>query len=289
MQTLPRDAPALPADSHVHSEWSWDALRGSMWRTCERAVRLGLPALAFTEHADYTPWTVDLEGLDPADLPAPWTGRIIDNVFRAPVLDVEGYLACVERCRKAFPSLRIHTGLELSEPHRKAAEIRALLATAGFDRVLASVHALPIGDGFREISDRFAHHPPQEVVRAYLAEVVQLVEGSEDFEVLAHIDYPIRYWPGGSATFDPEPLADAFREALAALARSGRALEINTRIPLAPTVLAWWHREGGRAVTFGSDAHDPDSLAHGFADAASTARACGFRPGPRPFDPWPRD
>lgn len=42
----------------MHSEWSWDALKGSMERTCARAVAIGLPAVAFTEHADYTTWTV---------------------------------------------------------------------------------------------------------------------------------------------------------------------------------------------------------------------------------------
>jgi hypothetical protein len=46
----------LLADGHVHSEWSWDAERGSMEQTCARAVAVGLPAIAFTEHADYTTW-----------------------------------------------------------------------------------------------------------------------------------------------------------------------------------------------------------------------------------------
>ncbi len=46
----------LPADDHVHSEWSYDT-RGStsMRRACERAVAIGLPAVAFTEHLDFLP------------------------------------------------------------------------------------------------------------------------------------------------------------------------------------------------------------------------------------------
>jgi histidinol-phosphatase (PHP family) len=43
---------SLPPDNHVHSQFSWDALAGSMEATYERAVQIGLPALAFTEHAD---------------------------------------------------------------------------------------------------------------------------------------------------------------------------------------------------------------------------------------------
>ena len=39
----------LRLDGHVHSEWSWDAINGSMVATCARALELGLAAVAFTE------------------------------------------------------------------------------------------------------------------------------------------------------------------------------------------------------------------------------------------------
>ena len=52
----------LPGDSHVHSEWSWDAPLGSMERSCAEAVKLGLPAIAFTEHVDHTAFTVPVDG-----------------------------------------------------------------------------------------------------------------------------------------------------------------------------------------------------------------------------------
>ena len=48
----------LPPDGHVHTEWSWDAAAGSMERSCARAVALGLPSIAFTEHADFTGWLI---------------------------------------------------------------------------------------------------------------------------------------------------------------------------------------------------------------------------------------
>jgi histidinol-phosphatase (PHP family) len=58
---------SLPADSHVHSEWSWDSPNGSMERTCAQAAELGLPAVAFTDHMDFTVWKIaanDLEGFE---------------------------------------------------------------------------------------------------------------------------------------------------------------------------------------------------------------------------------
>jgi PHP domain len=44
----------LPADQHVHTQWSTDALQGSMRDACLRAIELGLPAVTFTDHADLT-------------------------------------------------------------------------------------------------------------------------------------------------------------------------------------------------------------------------------------------
>ena len=43
-------------DRHVHTQWSWDATHGDMLATCRRAAELGLPAIALTEHADFTPF-----------------------------------------------------------------------------------------------------------------------------------------------------------------------------------------------------------------------------------------
>ncbi|WP_246614155.1 PHP domain-containing protein [Paractinoplanes bogorensis] len=54
----------LPVDSHVHSEWSWDAAFGDMAGTCARAVAVGLPAVAFTEHLDHVVWTADRTTLE---------------------------------------------------------------------------------------------------------------------------------------------------------------------------------------------------------------------------------
>jgi hypothetical protein len=53
-------------------------------------------------------------------------------------------------------------------------------------------------------------------------------------------------------------------------------------------ILTWWRQEGGQAITFASDAHDPAALAAGFADAAHLAEAAGFAAGHDPCGPWGR-
>ena len=276
----------LPPDNHVHSEWSWDAPGGSMERSCARAVSIGLPAVAFTEHADYTSWTIlDSGPQADDDLTSLATPQ---GLLTPPELDIDGYLECLQRCRDQFPDLRIMSGVELGEPHWHGAAVAAVLRAGQFDVALGSLHCLPLGQQFSGMSNLYKQRPAAEVVREYLAEIPRLIEGSDAFSVLAHIDYPLRSWPAEAGQFDPSAFQAEFRHALRALARSGRALEINTEEPLRPQITRWWLEEGGMAVTFGSDAHEPDTVARQFHDAAAMAEACGFRPGASPCDPWPR-
>jgi len=274
----------LPCDSHVHSEWSWDTPVGDMERTCARALAIGLPAVAFTEHLDHAPLRIELSGPYASDhltsLATP------EAILTPPPFDAAGYLEAIEHCRSRFPGLRILSGLEIGEPHRYPSECSRILAAGDFDRVLGSLHNLPDGGVWAEPWALYPHRDASSVVREYLAGVAEMMSLSGTFSVLAHIDYPVRSWPHGP--FDPAAFEDEFRHALRRTAASGRALEINTRLPLDATILRWWHEEGGEAISFGSDAHLPEALAHGFAEAADMAEAHGFRPGRSPYALWAR-
>lgn len=274
----------LPADYHVHTEWSWDAPHGSMERGCARAVELGHRSVAFTDHADFTAWRVSAEV---AEFLQDLGAQIADGVFTPPALDLDGYLDCLQRCRALFPELQILSGVELGEPHSHPAEAASLLRRGGFDLVGAALHSLPgARGGYVEVSDAYRERSEHAVVREYLAETARLVEAWSDFDVLAHIDYAARAWPGGQREYRTADFEDDYRAVLRVLACSGRALEVNTRLPLDPLIVDWWRQEGGTAVTFGSDVHDPHFLAQGFADAAAMVTASGYGPGPHRHNFW---
>jgi histidinol-phosphatase (PHP family) len=277
-------AAMLPADGHVHTEWSWDCEPGDMEASCARAIAVGLPAVAFTEHLDFTVWT----GVEPAaDAPAKVTDLItVDGTLAPPPLDVDGYLASVQRCREKFPDLLILTGVEVGEPHWHRDRVAAVLAAGQFDRVLGSLHTLPLGAGLNEPGEHFARRPAAEVVRDYLAEIPRLVAGFADFEALAHIDFVSRYWPAAAGQFDPADFEEEFRHALTAVAAAGRALEVNTNRKPFPEIVRWWSEAGGEVITFGSDAHSPVGVGDGFAEAVAMVEALGFRPGRHPYDRW---
>jgi len=139
----------LPADAHVHSEWSWDAgsdpaSAGTMQRICARAMQIGLPAVAFTEHLDFEQaWVVT----DPADV-GTTAQRYVreDGRVRLPPFDADGYLEAIARCRKAYPELRILTGVEFGQPHLWDVEAASLLRSGMIDRVNGSLHMLSFED-----------------------------------------------------------------------------------------------------------------------------------------------
>jgi histidinol-phosphatase (PHP family) len=266
----------LPADQHVHTQWSLDAPDGSMRQACARAIELGLPSVAFTDHAELTTLVVSDEA---AAYIGAVGGRVTDGVFEPPPLDVAAYLDCVQRCRADFGSLRIRAGLELGDPHLHPEAAAALARSGNFDLVVGSLHSLRRAAGFADAADRYADLPDADVVREYLAEVTTMIETSGDFDVLGHISYPARYWPGRQGEYRSTDFEAEYRAALRALAGSGRAMEINTDgLPLDPMLLSWWRAEGGAAVSFGSDAHDPHTLGWEFAGAAAMAEAAGFGP-----------
>ncbi|MET7427257.1 PHP domain-containing protein [Dactylosporangium sp. NPDC005555] len=271
----------LPADLHTHTEFSWDTATGDMEGSCARAVRLGLPAIAFTEHTDFVAWDVSA-----VTLPDRYRPLITDDVHLAPPpLDVDGYLAAVDRCRTRFPALKIITGVELGEPHWFPTQTASLLAAAPFERVIGSLHSLAVAGRHRLVEDEYALRTVPEVLRDYFTEAIRMIETCDAFSALTHLDYPVRYLPAG-ATFTITDFEDEIRAVLRALAGTGRALEVNTRRGPEPEFVTWWRDCGGRAICFGSDAHRPDLVATGFAEAAAMVEAAGFRPGRHPHDHW---
>lgn len=281
----------LPADTHVHSEYSWDTggptdptAVGTMARTCARAVRIGLPAVIFTEHLDFSGWIAAPEDFLEHER------HLIDSngLMQPPLMDVEGYYRSIERCRRAFPELRILTGVEFGQPHLDGVAAAAHLDLSDLDRVNGSLHTLPFRGHRSEPTTLFRQLEPDEVIWTYLAEVPRMVAGG-NFEVFTHIDYAVRYWPVEEhGPFDPRPFEEGFREAMRAIAESGRALEMNTGRPLRPWIPQWWSEEGGRAVSFGSDDHNTEGLAANFPEATALLEHFGFSPGRRPEDFWTR-
>ncbi|MGR7025676.1 PHP domain-containing protein [Geodermatophilus sp. URMC 62] len=269
----------MMTDNHVHSEWSYDTTdAASMDLACQRAVQVGLPAVAFTEHLDFAAWTRgDAAASEALTLCYPEYTRD---------LDITGYLRCLEACRARYPDLLILSGVEMGEPHRFSASVERALGSADFQRVLGSVHVVPHEGRLLPVEHLFDSLAVDEVMAIYFDELLELIDSSVPFQVLAHMDYPRRYLPAG-ARYRESDFEGEYRAVFRALAQSGRVLEINTLSPVPePAVLSWWSQEGGTGVSFGSDAHVPERVGQHFHRVADMAERAGFRPGKRPHHFW---
>src|SRR5262249_24033708 len=109
-----------------------------MEKSCERAIELGLPAIAFTDHAHFVKVHED----------------------QHPV-DIQGYLDSVARCRAKYAVLRILSGVELGEPHWFPDETAGVLAAGPLDRVLGSVHCVML-DGETVDASELPRRPPED-------------------------------------------------------------------------------------------------------------------------------
>jgi histidinol-phosphatase (PHP family) len=245
----------------MHSNFSCDC-QATMAEMCQAAIALGLPEIGFTEHYDLHPGEYDE----------------CRDAFR-----LEAWAAELERCRAEFAGrLTIRAGVELGEPHRFADQDRALLARYPFDYVLGSLHWV----GSDSIFDLryFQDRPEPEAFRLYFEELEQVTRAG-GFDILSHLDVPVRAAFAVYGRYDPCDHADYIRPILRSCVERGLALDINTAAlrrraqVLNPglEILRWYVELGGERVTLGSDAHRPDQVGAHLDVALDAARAAGLK------------
>jgi histidinol-phosphatase (PHP family) len=236
---------------------------------CQAAIALGIPEIGFTEHYDLHPGEPDH----------------CRDAFR-----LDAWSAEVERCRAAFAGrLTIRAGIELGEPHLYAAQAQALLARYPFDYALGSLHWV----GADSVFDPgfFKRYPAGEAFRLYFEELERVTRAGHDgptgrgFDVLSHLDVPVRTAFAVYGHYDPREHAEYIRPVLRNCVERGLALDLNTAAlrrraqVLNPglEILRWYVELGGERVTLGSDAHRPDQVGRHLDVALDAARAAGLK------------
>ena len=248
----------IPHDYHIHSTFSADA-HASIEEMCRCALALGIPEIGFAEHYD----------LHPDETPRDW-------------LQVEPYFAEIRRCRAEFAGrLIIRAGIEIGEPHLFPAETRAMLARAPFDYAIGSLHWVGRSALFR---NEFFRQPAEDAFRLYYEELERMSRAG-GFDVLGHLDFPVRISFDAYGAYDPNPYQDWIRPVLRNCIENGIALDVNTsalrrtaRVLMpGPQILRWYSEMGGDRVTIGSDAHRPDQVGSHLEVALEAIQAAGIR------------
>ena len=247
----------IPYDYHIHTQFSCDS-DVSMLQMCQSAIEHGIPEIGISDHLDFHPKDECC------------------NYFKA-----DAWWQELERCRGAFEgSLVIRAGIEIGEPHRFFESIDPLLERYPWDYCLGSLHW---GEDLCVFDRNYFDRDAADAYRSYFAELLEMVSlGS--FDTLAHLDIVKRYGHDVYGHYDPYPWETEIRSVLRKCAQRGIALEVNTGTlrrmvgetsPQQP-LITWFKEEGGRWLTLGSDAHQPEHIGFGLESCVSTIREAGF-------------
>jgi len=216
---------------------------------CKRARKIGIKEIGFSEHID----------LDPKD----WGyGHF----------DYKQYTSDIDRVRERFSNtLNIKKGVEVDYQHWFEDAIRDWLVDKEFDFVIGSVHYLER----QYITDTLvAEKGLQELYDLYFVEVNNSI-ASELFDIVGHLDLPLRYTYRSRESFDQITYWSNMLETLNTIIETDTCVEINTKglreccrsaYP-SQDVLHTYFEQGGRLISVGSDAHSSSEIGMGVKEA----------------------
>lgn len=263
--------PRVPS-LHTHSRYCDGA--GDVQDYVEAALAAGLPALGASGHAP-VPWPTD---------------------YAMPLDRLPAYVAEVQRLRGAYAGrIDVYLGLELDYRPGVMAFYRDTLAPYPFDYLIGSVHyvgelddrpwafeASPgvFADGVRRLYGGFTRR----LVADYYALVREAAQVPE-VSILGHIDR-LKMYNVGDRYFSEDAAwyRDAVEETLAAIAASGKIVELNTsgwrKANPSPFPSPWIARrcaELGIPMCLSGDSHMPQQVTYRFREGAALLRDAGHR------------
>ena len=248
----------LPADYHMHTPLCRHAV-GEPADYAAQALAVGLREIGFSDHSpmrqdDFDGWRMRLDQLDE-------------------------YVARVAQARRAHPALTIKLALEVDFLPGLEDWSRDLAGRHAWDYLIGSVHYVAEAwdiDNPTKLA-RWRERDPFAVWTTYFDRLTAAAS-SGLFDIIGHADLAKKF-----CFYPKEDCGPLFRRFMAAAARSGVAIELNTAglrkecreiYPSRP--LLELADAQGVPITFGSDAHAPAEVGADFAAAVALAREVGY-------------
>ncbi len=249
-------------DHHVHTNFSPDSNTPPV-RQVRKAIRLGMPAICFTDHMDF-------------DYPSRYG---VD--FH---LQPDTYLRAMADLKERFEGrIDIRAGVEIGLESAIKDKITDYIVSHDWDFVIGSIHMAERKDPY--FDDFFDGRSERDAYRSYFEATLDCLEHFEPFfDVLGHLDYVFRCGERSvtNAWTEWPELMDAI---LRQVVDKGLGLDINTGgfkggLPFQhphDDLLRRYRELGGELITFGSDAHKPENLGERFPETGEKLKSLGFR------------
>jgi histidinol-phosphatase (PHP family) len=256
-------------DNHNHSQFSFDGKRTSVEASARAAAEAGLGGICFTDHCDHyvPPMKASFE-------------NVVPEYF-----NVEEQQAEISRVQSLIGDrTRLLKGIEIGIYEECHEQIRKVLDENSFDQIIASVHYIektdPYYGGYYDGKDW------KQAYGTYLETIYREMKWLEDFDIMGHYDYIVRYASYPVTSIRYRDFSDIFDEMFRYLIQEGKALEINTKsyeghrgrmVEPDNDVLLRYREMGGEIVSLGSDSHEPSRVGAGFTRHAAFLKSLGFR------------
>ncbi|MBR5596553.1 MAG: histidinol-phosphatase HisJ family protein [Lachnospiraceae bacterium] len=255
---------SIMSDFHTHTSFSGDC-DTPMEKMIEKAIKIGMSHLCFTEHFDPDYPVRDGETLD--------FSLATDNYRK-------DFLYYQEKYKK---QIQLLWGVELGLQSHLLTDLSEYINHFPFDFVIASSHLCNGGDPY--YPDFFENRSEETVYKEYFSSIFENTKTFHDYDIYGHLDYIVRYGPNKDALYSYEKYRDIYDSILKSIIESGKGIELNTGgvkyglKDLHPTydVLKRYKELGGEIITIGSDAHTPENLRNHFDRAKDVLKSCGFQ------------
>lgn len=244
-------------DQHVHSAYSPDSSE-CLANIVRHAQSLGKKAVVTTDHFDYD-----------------------CKFFKKDVLiDMPSYEKEIAELRGQY-TIEIRKGIEVGYRKDYIDPINSYLQQYAFDLVLLSVHNDSVLD-FAE--DAFHKQPIERILDSYFSLVREAVDVMDNYDVVAHLDYVVRYTKTSVGIEDYVRCRSILSDILKTMIRKDKVLELNTTglfrqgwIHPHSYLIEMYLDLGGKWFSLGSDAHSLKHYERGFGQAIELLESYGIR------------
>lgn len=261
-------------DCHTHTRNSFDADNDTVTERCERAIQLGLDAMAVTDHCEVNRF------YEKEHYKIDYEQKYDDYGFNRAF---ENSMAETTAAKDLYSGkFNLICGLELGQPLADMEVTQQILSDSRLDFVIASMHEMPGHDDFAFLDYSKENVPA--LLEQNFSEILKIAKWGK-FDVLGHITYALRYIQGNqNIPVDMTPYQDTIREIFKAVIQNGKGIEINTsglRQKYGDTFpsleyIKLYRELGGEILTVGSDSHRTADLAKGIKEGIEIAAQAGF-------------
>ena len=253
----------IKTDCHLHTTFSTDGI-SEMEDMIKAAIEKGLEIICFTEHNDYGAG-FEGEGNYVVD-----TGRYLERLR--------------ELSEKYRDSITVLFGVEIGFLEHVKAYFDEYVSSYPFDFVIGSSHTAGTLDPY--FPEYYTHFKTTcDAYRYYFESELNRARIFDCYDSYGHLDYALRYGPGGNSEFTYEKYADLLDPLLEAVIERGKVIEVNSsglRKGMngpnpAVSIIKRYRELGGLPLTIGSDAHETKDIASGFDEIKNILLDCGYK------------